>query len=268
MLQGIEKKIFLFLIASPVALLVNISPSKAFVVDFSSNPTLTSGTALTAGAEYTYSGVATDNGITIDAILTIDGLQNSASLVNVDVNDQGFSENLQPQLSGPDQATTLGNEPRAEFTLTFLNQADSNPVLLDGLTVQAFDVDGDGNVIQEGVRFYDAETATGGSAISMTTGSNSRGSYDQGLSSSVNTNPGIGNEPSNLVSSTYADGSNSFQFDYLYSSSGTGGALPRFNSLYLEAASATAVPFKFSPTLGLVVSIIGISGYQLLVSRR
>ena len=112
MLQTAKGKILSLLLSllavPPVVLLVIIAPSQAFTLDFSSNPTLTNGSDLQVGAEYTYSGVATDNGITIDAVLTIDGLQNSASLTNIDVNDgPGFTENIQPQLDGPDQATQV-----------------------------------------------------------------------------------------------------------------------------------------------------------------
>ena len=254
-----------FLTAIPTILIMSIAPSQAFQLNFDPTPNVTSGTNLTAGATYKYPGVATSNGITIDAVLKIDALVNSATLSNpnnsIDRTDQGFTQNVQPSLNGPTAATTSGLEPRAAFSVSFLNQTSGNPIGLNGLTAIAQDVDGDGQITREGVRFYGANTVTTGTSLTRTTGTDlTRGAFVQGLATTTTNQMDIGSGAAYQATASYANNTSSIKFDYLYARSGTGGSLPRLNSLDLQATEA--VPFEFSPTLGLVLSGMGIGLYQ------
>ena len=263
-------------VATPLLLfLVTAAPATAFDLTFSGAPSLISGNDLQAGAQYEYSNVGVINGLTIDAVVTLDGLQNNAILAAPFDNTAVFDNNIQPQLTVPGGTVfgpiTLANAPTAEFSVTFTSATSGNPIELSGFTAQANDVDGDGGIIQEGVRFYGADSLAVGSGITTSSGTNARGAFEQGQSSSTNANPGIGEEPTNLVVGNYTGGVSTFQFDYFFtadSSAPSSTAVPRLNSLLLEATSATEVPFEFSPALGLIITGLGIGFHQFGKKRK
>ena len=265
-------------IATPLFLfLVDATPGNAFTLSFDGTPSLISGADLQPGAQYEYTNIATDptSGITIDAVVTIDGLQNNAILGSPFDNTVVFDDNIQPQLTVPGGTVfgplTLADAPTIEFSVDFFNTANGSNLALSGFTAQANDVDGDGGIIQEGVRFFGADTLAVGSGITQSSGTNARGAFLQGQSSSTNANPGIGAEPTNLVIGGFNSDVETFQFDYFFTadaSAPSSTAVPRLNSLLLEATSVTEVPFGFSPALGLFLSGLGISFHQFGKKRK
>ena len=271
------KKLATF-IATPLLLfLVDATPGNAFTLSFDGTPSLISGADLQPGAQYEYTSIATDpvSGITIDAVVTLDGLQNNAILGSPFDNTSVFDDNIQPQLTVPGGTVfgplTITDAPTAEFSVDFFNAANGNNLALSGFTAQANDVDGDGGIIQEGVRFFGADTLAVGSGITQSSGTNARGAFLQGQSSSTNANPGIGAEPTNLVIGGFNSDVETFQFDYFFTadaSAPSSTAVPRLNSLLLEATSVTEVPFGFSPALGLFLSGLGISFHQFGKKRK
>lgn len=187
----------------------------------------------------------------------------------------GFDNNIQPRLTregGVPGALSAAVAPTVEFSVNFTNAANGNDLLLEGFVAQANDVDGDNNVIQEGVRFYGADTIDVGSAVTSSSGTNARGAFLQGESSSTNANNGIGAEASNLAIANYNSGVTTFDFDYFFTTTGSvsssSTALPRLNSLFLQTTSVTEVPFEFSPALGLVITGLGIGFHQFGKKRK
>ena len=183
----------------------------------------------------------------------------------------GFDNNIQPRLTregGVTEALPAAVAPTVEFSVNFTNAANGNDLRLDGFVAQANDVDGDNSVIQEGVRFYGADTIDVGSGVTSSSGTNARGAFLQGESSSTNANPGIGSEASNLAIATYNSGVTTFDFDYFFTSTGSSAAVPRLNSLFLQTTSVTEVPFEFSPALGLIITGLGIGFHQFGKKRK
>ncbi len=264
-------------------------PAQAFTLDFSGG-TLVNGIDLQQGAQYEFTDIAAGNfsAFQVDALVTIVGLQNDAELTafvtggnGFDEDSIGFASNFQPQLtvaSGDTTATTLETAPLIEFSITFSNS--TNDLLALNLSAQANDVDGDGTdpvndpgIIQEGIRFFDADNLVVGSGISQSAGTSDRGDFLQGISSNTNANPGIGEEASNLVVASFNNPLREFQFDYFFTSTGAGGALPRLNSLEIGASGfivdpGTSVPFEFSPALGLGLVGLGIGCHQVAKRKR
>ena len=263
-------------------------PAQAFTLDFSGG-TLVNGTDLQQGAQYEFTDIAAGNfsAFQVDALVTIVGLQNDAILTpftttspaftsnsGFDGDNFGIASNFQPQLtvaSGDTTATTLETAPTVEFSITFSNP--TNDLLALNLAAQANDVDGDDGVIQEGIRFFDADNLVVGSGITDSSGTSARGDFLQGVSSSTNANPGIGDEASNLVVASFNDPLREFQFDYFFTSTGAGGALPRLNSLEISASGfivdpGVAVPFEFSPAVGLGLVGLGIGCHQVAKRKR
>ena len=119
-------------------------------LDFSSTPTLVSGTALSAGAVYRYSNINTG----IDALVRIVALNNGATLATIDNNTApvGGAPDLRaffdPELGGSDARSV-------DFQISFVT-AGTNSALIFDFAATAIDVDGDGGSIREYAEFQNA----------------------------------------------------------------------------------------------------------------
>ena len=119
-------------------------------LDFSSTPTLTSGTALSVGAVYRYSNVNTG----IDALVRIVAFNNGGSLTTIDNNTApaGGAPDLRaffnPELGG-------SNARSVDFQISFVTAGTSAPLAFD-FAATAIDVDGDGGSIREYAEFQNA----------------------------------------------------------------------------------------------------------------
>ena len=119
-------------------------------LNFSTTPTLVSGTALSAGAVYRYSNVNTG----IDALVRIAALNNGATLVTIDNNSApaGGAPDLRaffnPELGG-------SNARSVDFQISFVSAGTNTPLSFD-FAATAIDVDGDGGSIREYAEFQNA----------------------------------------------------------------------------------------------------------------
>ena len=116
-------------------------------LDFSTTPTLQSGTARSVNAVYRYSNVNTG----IDALVRIVALNNGATLTTIDNNAApvGGAPDLRPffnpELGGSDARS-------ADFQITFVSAGTSTALPFD-FAATAIDVDGDSGSIREYAEF-------------------------------------------------------------------------------------------------------------------
>ncbi|WGK65037.1 Ig-like domain-containing protein [Croceiramulus getboli] len=105
------------------------------------NPSLVSGTALQVGAVYRFSNIFPNNdfGTTIDALVEIKEFMNGASLLNIDVTNQGIDRAFQPRIN-----STNNGDQSVKFEITFVsgggNFGDEVNISFFG---SPFDIDGD-----------------------------------------------------------------------------------------------------------------------------
>ena len=116
-------------------------------LDFSTTPTLQSGTALQVGAVYRYSNV----NIGIDALVRIVAFNNGATLATIDNNTAptGGAPDLRaffnPELGG-------SNARSVDFQFTFVTAGTNTPLAFD-FAATAIDVDGDSASLREYAEF-------------------------------------------------------------------------------------------------------------------
>ena len=119
-------------------------------LNFSTTPTLVSGTALSAGAVYRYSNINTG----IDALVRIVALNNGATLATID-------NNTAPAVGAPDlraffDPELVGSNARSvDFQISFVSAGTNTPLIFD-FAATAIDVDGDGGSIREYAEFQNA----------------------------------------------------------------------------------------------------------------
>ena len=119
-------------------------------LNFSTTPTLVSGTALSAGAVYRYSNINTG----IDALVRIVALNNGATLATID-------NNTAPAVGAPDlraffDPELVGSNARSvDFQINFVSAGTNTPLIFD-FAATAIDVDGDGGSIREYAEFQNA----------------------------------------------------------------------------------------------------------------
>ena len=107
--------------------------------NFSTTPSLISGTALAVGAVYKYEGVTPG----VDALLKIDSLIGGATVVKVDDNTGGlgYIEGLQPEVR-----SGAVNESYAVFTINYKVTGTSINHTMNNFALTALDVDGTGSL--------------------------------------------------------------------------------------------------------------------------
>jgi hypothetical protein len=120
------------------------------------NPVLIAGEAGMDGAIYMFNNVATG----IDATVTVKGRSSgSVTLTNIDVANMGFTKAFQPQLG------IAGNVPAnqdwwMDFEMCFLKAGTTDNQKIQGFTVTAIDVDGDGVSIREYLQMNKVKSVT------------------------------------------------------------------------------------------------------------
>ena len=116
-------------------------------LDFSTTPTLQSGTALQVGAVYRYSNV----NIGIDALVRIVAFNNGATLATIDNNTAptGSAPDLRPFF---DPELAGSNARSVDFQFTFVTAGTNTPLAFD-FAATAIDVDGDGGSLREYAEF-------------------------------------------------------------------------------------------------------------------
>jgi hypothetical protein len=120
------------------------------------NPVLIAGEAGIDGAIYMFNNVATG----IDATVTVKGRSSgSVTLTNIDVANMGFTKAFQPQLG------IAGNVPAnqdwwMDFEMCFLKAGSTDNQKIQGFTVTAIDVDGDGVSIREYLQMNKVKSVT------------------------------------------------------------------------------------------------------------
>jgi hypothetical protein len=127
-----------------------MSSTAASSFNFSSTPTLQSGTALQVGATYKYEGVTPG----VDAIVKIDSLINGATITKIDDNTGGlgYIEGFQPEV----RTGTRTGESYAVFTMNYVKTGTSLAHSMNTFSITALDIDGSNtlkefNQIQMGV---------------------------------------------------------------------------------------------------------------------
>jgi len=120
------------------------------------NPVLTSGSEGQDGAIYKFSNVATG----IDATVKIKARSGSSvTLTNIDVPNMGWAKAFQPQLG------IAGNVPAnqdwwMDFEMSFYNAGTNDKKKIQGFSVTAIDVDGDGVSIREYLQMNRVKSVT------------------------------------------------------------------------------------------------------------
>ena len=202
-------------------------------LDFSTTPTLASGTALSVGAVYRYSNINTG----IDALVRIVALNNGATLATID-------NNAAPAAGAPDLRPffdpELGgsNARSVDFQISFVTAGTNTPLLFD-FVATAIDVDGDSGSLREYAEFqngYAAYLLNNPTNLSVNASAPSAGNT-RFESSTTFTAPGI--DPTanqNIVATFY---SKSSQFNYRIGTLGTGNSV-RLTSLQFTCPNLPA----------------------------
>ena len=209
-------------------------------LDFSSTPTLQSGTALSVGAVYRYSNINTG----IDALVRIVSLNNGATLVTIDNNTApaGGAPDLRPffdpELGGSDARSV-------DFQISFVT-AGTNTALPFDFVATAIDVDGDSGSLREYAEFqsnYAAYLLNSPTNLSVNASAPSAGNT-RFESATTFTAPGI--DPSanqNIVATFYSKKS---AFAYRIGALGTGSSV-RLTSLQFTCPNLPAPVFTTNP---------------------
>lgn len=146
------------LLLLPVSVIVPTTPAQAqttqiclgrviTTLDFSSTPTLQSGTALSVNAVYRFNNVNTG----IDALVRIVALNNGATLTTIDNNTAPLAgqpdlrQFFNPELGG-------SNARSADFQINFVSAGTSTALSFD-FAATAIDVDGDSATLREYAEF-------------------------------------------------------------------------------------------------------------------
>lgn len=108
-------------------------------LNFSSTPTLVSGTALQIGAVYKFSGVVSGT----DALVTIVSSTGGAAVAMIDDNTLTKPEAFSPQITVPANSTGL-----VKFRIDFVN-GGGNPKNVTQFSATAMDIDGSNNSLYE-----------------------------------------------------------------------------------------------------------------------
>ncbi len=108
-----------------------------YSVNFSSVPTLVSGTQNAIGSVYRFSNVAPGR----SAIVTIVGATGGATVDMLDDNNLTKPEAFSPRITIPGNSTGM-----VEFKITFVAGNSNNPKKMDTLVATAMDIDGNANL--------------------------------------------------------------------------------------------------------------------------
>ena len=232
-------------------------------LDFSTTPTLVSGTALQVGAIYRYSNV----NIGIDALVRIVSLNNGATLATID-------NNTAPAAGAPDLRPffdpELGgsNARSVDFQISFVT-AGTNTALPFDFAATAIDVDGDSGSLREYAEFQNvyAEYLLNNPTNLSVNASTPTAGNTRFESTSTFTAPGI--DPAanqNIVATFYSQKST---FNYRIGALGTG-ATVRLTSLQFTCpnlpapiATATSQDFGDAPSSYGNVRHDIVTGYRL-----
>ncbi len=242
------------LVGLSLSIVVPITPAQAqtteiclgrviTTLDFSSTPTLQSGTALQVNAVYRYANINTG----IDALVRIVALNNGASLTTID-------NNAAPALGAPDLRPFFNPElggvdtRSADFQISFVVAGTSTALPFD-FAATAIDVDGDSVSLREYAEFqssYAEYLVNNPTNLSVNASTPSIGNT-RFESTSTFTAPGI--DPAanqNIVATFYSKSSG---FRYRIGALGTG-ATVRLTSLQftcpnLPAPTTTTIPQDF-----------------------
>ncbi|WP_405252247.1 Ig-like domain-containing protein [Dokdonia sp. Asnod3-C12] len=109
------------------------------------NPTLIGGVALSEGAKYRFPNIFPNNvhGTSIDAIVEIVAFINGATLLDIDVANEGLPRAFQPKIN-----STNNGDQSVKFDISFVASGTMTPVDISFFG-SPFDIDGDSRVTRE-----------------------------------------------------------------------------------------------------------------------
>jgi len=250
-------------LSSSLVLLGMASSANAFQLDFLSVTSvvgnLTNSNSDNNGATLRFVDVGTENGTTLDLLITVTGSYTPRSAASAANNG----------VAGNAGQISVRSDTTNDFRFEIVETGTSNPFVADEIEFDFFDVEG-GNT---------AEFVTVSSAADFTLRDNTvLNVTDDGSSITFLATGGTVPNPTNISNLTNAQervsGSLLFEntsgFDISYGTVGaTGGGRTVFftSSLVFDNGPVTTtnfqpVPFAFSPTLGLLLSGLGVFGLK------